>query len=126
MPSDLEDTVCIPYSAADFLYNHKQATYTFIYWLYSNSHQLHKRKKESALFLCWFCAPCHELVLSMFCDSLIKKSNVFFAYITGSATIECISNTRSTDKTESVWKEDLITEASIKIILPFLYAMILN
>lgn len=62
MPSDLEDTVCIPYSAADFLYNHKQATYTFIYWLYSNSHQLHKRKKRVQSF----CAGFVHHVMSLF------------------------------------------------------------
>lgn len=59
MHSNLEGTVCIPYSVTDFLYNHKQATHSSVNQLYSNSHQLHETKKDSAVVLStmsWTCS----------------------------------------------------------------------
>lgn len=88
MLSNLQDKVCILSSATDFLYNHKQATYTSVCWLYSNSNQLHKRKQGTGFV--------HH-VLSLV--HIMRRHS-------------------------SVWKAELLTKAPLKIILPFLYAML--
>lgn len=90
MLSELADTICILYSATDFLYNHKQATCTSCLTIIQQQPPIAWNEKDSALFLCTMSWACSEHVLW-----LTDKKIIFFAYTTGSATTERISDTEA-------------------------------